>query len=133
FTHLKTVVRPQESFVFVVGQMEVIYNDLYIYARNINLININHLKRKIFNNRFNCSSKSVNITRSNKLLPIYQNINKNSKNTHKIEDTLSVLNDSIDEFNSSSFLTDNISSKCARVESCDKSVDEFDNNDKCDI
>lgn len=132
FTHLKTVVHPQESFVFVVGQMEVIEDDFYIYARDINLIDINRLKRKIFDNSFNRSSEGVNVTRS-KLLSVYQNINENSKNIHKAEDSSSVLNDSIDEFHSGSFSTDDISSKRARVESCDESVDEFDNSDKCDV
>ncbi|CAG8486509.1 28155_t:CDS:2 [Dentiscutata erythropus] len=133
FTHLKTLVRPEESLVFVVGQMEVIHNDFYIYARDINLIDINRLKRKIFdNNSFDCPIEGVNMTRSN-LLFMHQNINNKSRNVHNVEDSPSALNDSFDEFRSGLSSTDNITSKCVRVESCGESDDDFDSIDKCDV
>ncbi|CAG8663693.1 7248_t:CDS:1, partial [Scutellospora calospora] len=132
FMHLKTSVRPQESLVFVVGQMKIIHNDFYVYIRDINLIDINRLKKKIFDNSSNSSIEDVNMTRS-KLLFMYQNINNNLKKAHDVEDLSSVLNDRVDEFYPGSSSTDNVSSKRVRVESCDESVDEIDSIDKCNV
>ncbi|RIB24241.1 hypothetical protein C2G38_2169049 [Gigaspora rosea] len=38
FAHLKNTIRPHNSLVFVVGQLEVIVNEFYIYAKDINFV-----------------------------------------------------------------------------------------------
>lgn len=46
FSHLKTTIRPQESIIFVVGQMEIIGNEFYVYAKDISLIDTNFITKK---------------------------------------------------------------------------------------
>ncbi|CAG8546185.1 3855_t:CDS:2 [Diversispora eburnea] len=46
FAHLKSTIHLQDSFIFVVGQMEVIDNDFYVYAKDINFINTQSLFRQ---------------------------------------------------------------------------------------
>ncbi|KAF0560091.1 hypothetical protein F8M41_003425 [Gigaspora margarita] len=38
FNHLKMTIRPQESLIFITGQMEIIANEFYVYANDINYI-----------------------------------------------------------------------------------------------
>ncbi|CAG8785291.1 4781_t:CDS:2, partial [Cetraspora pellucida] len=38
FTYVKDNIRPRESIIFVVGQLEIIRNEFYVYARDINCI-----------------------------------------------------------------------------------------------
>ncbi|CAG8744140.1 22574_t:CDS:2 [Dentiscutata erythropus] len=99
----------KKSLIFIVGQIEVILNEFYIYTKDINLIDFNNFKRKIFDNSSDCSSNDVNMTRS-KLLSMHHNINKNLKDIYK-DDVYS-------------------SSKRVRVESCDE-VDQFDDIGCC--
>ncbi|KAF0511810.1 hypothetical protein F8M41_018174 [Gigaspora margarita] len=49
FNHLKTTIRLNETLIFIVGQMEIIANEFYVYANDINfrLIedeNVNNVK-----------------------------------------------------------------------------------------
>jgi hypothetical protein len=77
--HLKNTIRPQESLVFVVGQMEIINNEFYIYTRDINFINTHLIKKKGFENSSPQNpSVSHNSARS-KLMITHQNITENSK------------------------------------------------------
>ncbi|CAG8494179.1 11123_t:CDS:2, partial [Diversispora eburnea] len=72
-THLKDIICPQESLIFVVGQMEIIDNEFYVYAKDVN------------------SSMSRNLTRA-KLLVTHKNIVSNLKD--KSENEISVDSES---------------------------------------
>ncbi|CAG8748665.1 10099_t:CDS:2 [Dentiscutata erythropus] len=37
-SHLKDIIRPQKSLIFVVGQLEIIGNEFYVYSKDINYI-----------------------------------------------------------------------------------------------
>ena len=47
--HLKDTVRPRESLIFVVGQMEIVGNEFYVYAKDVNYIDTRFvIKKKSF-------------------------------------------------------------------------------------
>ena len=49
FTHLKDTTHPQESLIFVVGQMEIIDNEFYLCAKEINYVDTySTVKKKKF-------------------------------------------------------------------------------------
>ncbi|CAG8451440.1 1551_t:CDS:2, partial [Cetraspora pellucida] len=60
FSYLKNAIRSQESLVFIIRQLEVIYNDFYIYAKDINLVDISSFKRRVFDNSSSSSSEVIN-------------------------------------------------------------------------
>ncbi|CAG8805775.1 12873_t:CDS:1 [Racocetra persica] len=88
FKHFKTTIHSQESTIFVIGQMEIIDNEFYIYANDINFVNTNFITRKKEPNIDNIKLSS-SPTRS-KLLSVYQNMAKTSKlsQTHSSLPTL---------------------------------------------
>src|SRR6185436_1791226 len=45
---LKNIVRPQESLIFVVGQLEIIENEFYVYAKDVNCIDTRFVNKKRF-------------------------------------------------------------------------------------
>ncbi|CAG8461869.1 7367_t:CDS:2 [Cetraspora pellucida] len=54
FKHLMNNTRSTESMLFIVGQMEIIEKDLYIYAVDISYVNINYeIKRKVLESNVN--------------------------------------------------------------------------------
>ncbi|CAG8673534.1 7939_t:CDS:2 [Cetraspora pellucida] len=128
FVHLKNTVCPQELLIFVVGQLEVIENDFYIYAKDINFINIQHLFKQKGTDRssFYNSSEIVNITRS-KLIATHRNVIKSLKEGSKVNESVD-LNNSVDNDELDSSLGS--SSKRVRVESSDESVKDFDDGEK---
>ncbi|CAG8498470.1 27471_t:CDS:2 [Dentiscutata erythropus] len=77
-SHLKTTILPQESIIFIVGQMEIIDNKFYVNVKDINYITFKKKISKTDNNQL--QSTLTNLTRT-KLLNIYQNITKNLKDT----------------------------------------------------
>ncbi|CAG8781584.1 4586_t:CDS:1 [Racocetra fulgida] len=83
FEHFKTSIQPQESIIFVVGQIEVIDNKFYVSAKDITYININILKKNS-DSEHQVQSIPPNSTRS-KLLHIHQSITKNSKDAPIIQ------------------------------------------------
>jgi len=83
FEHLKTSIQPQESIIFVVGQMEVIDNKFYVNAKDITYVNVNILKKNS-EPTYQIQSTSTNSTRS-KLLQIHQSVTKNLKDTPIIQ------------------------------------------------
>ncbi|CAG8715255.1 10067_t:CDS:2 [Cetraspora pellucida] len=54
FAHLKNVTHLQDSLLFVVDQMEIIDNDFYVYAKEINFVDDNSFKKRTF-----CDSHSI--------------------------------------------------------------------------
>ncbi|CAG8658251.1 19950_t:CDS:2 [Cetraspora pellucida] len=46
FKHLKSTIYPQESIIFVIRQIEIIDNEFYVYANDINYIDINFFTKK---------------------------------------------------------------------------------------
>ncbi|CAG8667050.1 6952_t:CDS:2, partial [Gigaspora rosea] len=94
FLHLKTKIHQQASLVFVVGQLEVIDNNFYVYAKEINFIDTElSPKQQIFDNRN--SSEAVNTIRS-KLLSTHKNVIDDSKESSKVK---SLPSTSTNEFN----------------------------------
>ncbi|CAG8505609.1 4841_t:CDS:2, partial [Cetraspora pellucida] len=90
FKHLKTTIRPQESTIFVIGQMEIIDNEFYVYANDINYINTNFVTKKKEPNADN-TELSSSPTRS-KLLNVHQNMAKISKTTSQNHSSPPTLN-----------------------------------------
>ncbi|CAG8618392.1 17716_t:CDS:2, partial [Cetraspora pellucida] len=82
FEHLKTTIQPLESVIFVVGQMEIIDNKIYVNAKDINYIYVK--KNNSETDSLQIQSTPTNSTRS-KLLHIHQNITKNSKDIPTIQ------------------------------------------------
>ncbi|CAG8454700.1 3923_t:CDS:2 [Scutellospora calospora] len=113
----------KESLIFVVGQLEVIENDFYIYAKNINFINIQHLfKQKGANRSGFCDSlDSGNITQF-KLIATHHNIIENLKEVSDIKKFV-VLNNFVNNNESGSSLDS--SSKRVRIELLEESTKNF--------
>ncbi|CAG8467561.1 6868_t:CDS:2 [Cetraspora pellucida] len=68
FKHLKSTIRPQESIIFIIGQIEIIDNEFCIYANDINYIDTNFLTKK--KEATSTELSSTNSTRS-KLIHIH--------------------------------------------------------------
>ncbi|CAG8584459.1 22550_t:CDS:2 [Cetraspora pellucida] len=78
FKHYKTSVRPHESILFVVGQLEIIDNEIYVYARELSYIDSLSTKKKDYEpNNHEVTLITTNTTRS-KLLYAHKNAFKNS-------------------------------------------------------
>ncbi|RIB12480.1 hypothetical protein C2G38_2100857, partial [Gigaspora rosea] len=83
FAYLMNAIRPEDSLVFVVGQMEVICNEFYIYSKDINYIDVHFpFKQKVSDNNNNLE---VSNTARSKLLSVHQNITKNSEESSNVE------------------------------------------------
>ncbi|CAG8816638.1 449_t:CDS:1 [Dentiscutata erythropus] len=80
FKHFKTTICPQESIIFIVGQMEIIANKLYVYANDINFINTHFItkKKELSDTELPSTNPIPNPTRY-KLLNVYQTITQNSE------------------------------------------------------
>ncbi|CAG8480851.1 2635_t:CDS:2 [Scutellospora calospora] len=128
FLYLKNTIRPQKSLVFIIGQLEVIYNDFYIYAKDISIVNTSSFKRRIFDNSFSNLSDIINTTWS-KLLSTYRNINESQKGIDKFETSFpNVSNDSVyNNFQLASCF------KCMRTEYSDESTDVFNDTSSNDM
>ncbi|CAG8589465.1 21671_t:CDS:2 [Dentiscutata erythropus] len=74
FNHLKTTIHPQESLIFVIGQMEIISDEFYVYANDINYINTYFVPKN--KEHINVELSSPNLMRS-KLLNVHQNATNN--------------------------------------------------------
>ncbi|RHZ73235.1 hypothetical protein Glove_232g139 [Diversispora epigaea] len=87
--HLKDIIRPQESLIFVVGQMEIIDNEFYVYAKDVNFVNTRFVARKRF---FDSSLSWDSLVPKNsvwtKLLAAHRNIVENSRG--KLEERIPV-------------------------------------------
>ncbi|RIB12202.1 hypothetical protein C2G38_2145188 [Gigaspora rosea] len=126
FAYMKNNIWPRDSFIFVVGQLEIIKNEFYIYARDINCIDAQFISKKnVFDRNIPYGSSSKNSVRS-KLLATYDNFAEYSKNVSENRSTLpTVLNDNNNKFKLNSLSNDTLPSKCVRVEDFDDSVEEF--------
>ncbi|CAG8810277.1 24766_t:CDS:1, partial [Gigaspora rosea] len=47
FAQLKNLIKPKEILIFILGQIEIINNNLYINAKDISCINTNSTTKKI--------------------------------------------------------------------------------------
>ncbi|CAG8678527.1 16634_t:CDS:2 [Dentiscutata erythropus] len=66
---------PKESFIFIVGQLEIIKNEFYVYAREINCIDTQFNSKKNFDRGISHRSSIKNSIRS-KLLATHDNFAK---------------------------------------------------------
>ncbi|CAG8515024.1 2134_t:CDS:2 [Cetraspora pellucida] len=103
FAQLKNIIQPKESLIFIVGQMEIINNNLYINTKDISCINTNSNK-KDFN--FYNQQVSVSVKSCSKLLSIHQSIAETSGESSQKTLKLSIPNESVDEILSDSSLAD---------------------------
>ncbi|RIB26680.1 hypothetical protein C2G38_2138184 [Gigaspora rosea] len=100
FTHLVTMIRPEDSLIFVVGQLEVIGNEFYVYSKDINYIDVRFpFKQKVSSN--NSSSEASNTAHS-KLLSVHHNITKELEDSSEVE--APSLMDSCDSVNNLSLV-----------------------------
>ncbi|CAG8788562.1 10899_t:CDS:2, partial [Gigaspora rosea] len=118
-------IRPRESFIFVVGQLEIIRNEFYVYARDINRIDAQSISKKnVFDCRISQSSSFKNSIRS-KLMVTHNNFNECSKGVPENGGMpLSASSNNENRFESKSSNVRN-SSKRVRFEDFDNSVEEF--------
>ncbi|CAG8716761.1 14825_t:CDS:2, partial [Cetraspora pellucida] len=79
FKYLMNSIHPNESVPFIVGQVEIIDNDLYVYAADIFLVDVNYVAKKKFSG-LNNSQMTSEIYKSirSKLLSAHQNANEKS-------------------------------------------------------
>jgi len=94
FSHLKSTVRPQDSFVFVVGQLEIIDNDFYIYSKDINCIDVQFLSRRNPDNSSINSPETINVARS-KLIATHRNVIESRKESSEVGRSSSTILDDI--------------------------------------
>ncbi|CAG8448880.1 14394_t:CDS:2 [Cetraspora pellucida] len=122
FSFLKNNIRPRESFIFVVGQMEIISNEFYVYAKDVNYIDAQFLNKK---SSFGCGGSQTSSSKKNirsKLLATHQSFLEISK--VKFEGETVASSSKSDHANKSELSSsDNLYSlKRARVEDFDGSV-----------
>ncbi|CAG8494560.1 7776_t:CDS:2 [Cetraspora pellucida] len=120
-----------QSYDFIV-KMEIIDDDFYVYAKEINSIDTHFLfKRNVFSNNESFNVSEIANTTRLKLLSMHWNIIENLKRTSDIESTFS--DNHVDKFRSSSFTpNDLVSLKRTRTECSDDSTvnsDVLDNNE----
>ncbi|CAG8687693.1 14647_t:CDS:2, partial [Dentiscutata erythropus] len=85
FKHLMNSSRLNESVLFVVGQMEIIDKDLYVYAVDISFVDISSVTKKkvsVFEN-----SPALYRSVRSRLLTIHQSINEDSFNVSEIKNS----------------------------------------------
>ncbi|CAG8582707.1 15989_t:CDS:2, partial [Cetraspora pellucida] len=102
FRHFKNSIRPKESMLFVVSEMEVIQDELYVYVRDINYINT-HLAIKRQTSESSHSQlpmTSSKLTRS-KLLATHRNIIEESEKVTEILNSTNSDNVSLSQSNMS--------------------------------
>ncbi|CAG8685540.1 23025_t:CDS:2 [Gigaspora rosea] len=116
FAYVKDNIRPRVSFLFVV----------YVYTRDINCIDTQFISKKnVFDHSSSYGSLFKNSVRS-KLLATHDNFAECSKGvSEKGNKPPTVLNNNSNKFNSNSLLNDIHSSKRARVEGFDDSVEKY--------
>ncbi|CAG8440472.1 17890_t:CDS:2 [Cetraspora pellucida] len=116
FKCTKETIQPQESLIFIVSLMEIIDNDFYIYAKEIN--NMSNITKNIIKDRNQMLSTLPKSTQS-KLLFTHQNI----KDTEVTSDIQSTSNNSIDEYG---ILIDTFHlSKCIKTNDHDKFIEDL--------
>ncbi|CAG8558594.1 18940_t:CDS:2 [Dentiscutata erythropus] len=116
-THFKSTIHLQDSLVFIVGQLEVIANDFYIYAKDINYINTQFLlksKSSVGSNSYN-RSENESAVRS-RLIATYHNV-QNSKEFSEVKASTSRSSNDFEGDNEFGSLSgDNSSTKHMKVE-----------------
>src|SRR5260363_141285 len=98
---MKDNIQSRELFIFVVGQLEIIKNEFYVYARDINCIDAQFISKKnVFNHNISYSYSSKNSVRS-KLLTTHNNFAEYLKGMSVNEGMpLTVLSDNNNKFKS---------------------------------
>ncbi|CAG8660684.1 35358_t:CDS:2 [Gigaspora margarita] len=110
FAQLKNLIQPKESLIFVIGQMKIINNNLYINAKDISYITF------------------VKPTHS-KLLSIHQSITETSEETSQNFLKFPTTNNSVDKFYSNSSLSDPHPLKCTKNDKINEYTEELSDND----
>ncbi|CAG8775414.1 7973_t:CDS:1, partial [Cetraspora pellucida] len=100
FAQLKNIIQPKESFIFIIGQMEIIDNNLYINTKNISCINTNSNKK---DSNFYNQQASVSVKSHSKLLSIHKSIAETSGESSQKTLKLLIPNESVDEILSDSY------------------------------
>ncbi|CAG8811484.1 13862_t:CDS:1, partial [Racocetra fulgida] len=102
FKYFKNSIGPNESMLFVIGQLEIIQNEFYVYAKDMSYIDVQALtkKRTLSSNNPQISTLSSNSTRS-KLLAAHRNISKESEKN--LEDLTKTNTSSSSTMNSNQF------------------------------
>ncbi|CAG8835065.1 17915_t:CDS:1, partial [Cetraspora pellucida] len=125
FKHFKNSIRPNESMLFVISQLEVIQNEFYIYAKDISYIDTQALTRKRISdtNNSQVSTTSPNTARS-KLLAAHQSISENTEKNLENLTTTNTSNLGITESHQSDSSSLNFQSpKRAKTEKIDENTD----------
>ncbi|CAG8481249.1 9194_t:CDS:2 [Scutellospora calospora] len=134
FKGLASFIRPKETLVFIVGQIEFIENDIYVYAQDINCVNtyFNNKKRE-YDIKNEEIPSSTNSARS-KLLSIHKDISKHAKKEPNdllekqlTNEKANILNNGINE-SLNNFEIDN---ELIEVKQNNKVVDKKINNKRC--
>ncbi|KAF0548095.1 hypothetical protein F8M41_000152 [Gigaspora margarita] len=137
---LKDMIHPQESLIFIVGQLEIIENEFYIYAKDGNYVDTHFSnKKKFFDGNVSQGSSTLKNSIRSKLLNTHQNIIGDSE--VKLPNT--TLDDSKDFEDSSDLnFVGSHSVKRARVDASERSFDKslsnidhesYANTDDCSV
>ncbi|CAG8825667.1 7790_t:CDS:1, partial [Dentiscutata erythropus] len=115
FKYLMNSIRPSESVLFVIGQIEIIQDDLFVYAVETSYVDTCFTdKKKGTNSSDSQSSSGLYKSVRSRLLAVYQNSNENSSKEFTAE-SHSILRDMNPPITKSS-TSNSYSSKCVRVE-----------------
>ncbi|CAG8598394.1 18058_t:CDS:2, partial [Cetraspora pellucida] len=129
FSNLNNTICLLNSLIFVVGQMEIIDDDFYIYAKEVNYINTYFSsKQNVFEIDSSNLFKITNSTRL-KLLSTHRNITENSKEVSDVEVSPSMISGNLVDKIQINFLNDFVSPKHVKVESLDESITDANNNE----
>ncbi|CAG8592632.1 27902_t:CDS:2 [Dentiscutata erythropus] len=126
FAYVKDNIWPKESFIFVVGQLEIIMNEFYVYARDIYCIDTQSVSKKnVFGNGVSCVSPSTKNTVRSKLLASHDNFIECLKDkSENSRTTLAVSSDDKSRVDSK-FSGNSYSFKRVRVEDANEFDEEF--------
>ncbi|CAG8562645.1 17777_t:CDS:2 [Dentiscutata erythropus] len=133
FKYLLNSVRPYVSVLFVIGLMEVIHKELYVYAVETSYIDSCFLDKKKVNNS-NDSQSSLVLYKSihSRLLAAHNDVSENS--SEEINDKRSNQRGEVDQSVSESSVSNSYSSKRVRVEDKDPNhVDSDYIEDECEF
>ncbi|CAG8613831.1 28402_t:CDS:2 [Dentiscutata erythropus] len=123
-TRVKDTIRPQELLIFVVGQLEIIKNEFYIYAKDINYVDTRFSsKKKFFDRDISCNSSLSKSSIRSKLLVTHKNIVGDSE--EKLDDGIQGGSNNFVDSSDFNFAGCSSSVKRARVEEYDESSYEY--------
>ncbi|CAG8496235.1 7053_t:CDS:2 [Cetraspora pellucida] len=130
FKHFKNSIRPKESVLFIIGQLEIIQNELYIYAKDISYIDVQITSKNQVSDstEFQVSTSLLKSTRS-KLMTTHRNISEETNKNLEASTSIntSSLNNKDSDFQNSKRVKTDITYNEDEISQMDQNEDRMDN------